>query len=77
MEKSNDKKHEAQMKKDDSNAPAPKKIMLDPWIRQFPYNQLVSNHAQTSLLDERSLKRHSSSRNVNNKRKRNKINVTK
>jgi hypothetical protein len=28
-------------------------------------------------LDERSLKRHSSSRNVNNKRKRNKINVTK
>jgi hypothetical protein len=28
MEKSNDKKREAQMKKDDSNAPAPKKSCL-------------------------------------------------
>jgi hypothetical protein len=28
MEKSNDKKHEAQMKKDDSNALAPKKSSL-------------------------------------------------
>jgi hypothetical protein len=39
MEKSNDKKRKAKSKKNDSDVPAPNKILLDSWRRQFSYDR--------------------------------------
>jgi hypothetical protein len=38
-EKLNDKKRKAKSKKNDSDVPVPKKILLDSWRRQFSYNR--------------------------------------
>jgi hypothetical protein len=38
-EKSNDKKRKAKSKKNDSDAPVPKKSLLDSWRRQFSYDR--------------------------------------
>jgi hypothetical protein len=45
----------------------PKKILLDSWTRQFSYDQWVSNHAQTSLLNEGSLEKHILARTLSSK----------
>ena len=34
------------------------KVLLDPWTRQFPYDQWMLSNARTSLSNERSLEKH-------------------
>jgi hypothetical protein len=52
-EKSKDKKRKAKPKKN---------VMPDSWTRQFSHDGQMSNHARTSLLNERSLEKHFSGR---------------